>query len=58
MSINIEDSPKAWIYTRVANKQRENELKKQKEDLVTFATEKGYRIIGTSEDIGSGLDYE
>lgn len=58
MSINIEDSPKAWIYTRVANKQGENELKKQKEDLITFATKKGYKIIGTSEDIGSGLDYE
>lgn len=58
MSIKIEDSSKGvWIYSRVANKQGENELEKQKVELITFAKEKGYEIIGSSQDIGSGLDY-
>lgn len=59
MCVKIEDSPKgAWVYSRVGNKSSIYELEKQKDELIAFGKAKGYKIIGASQDIGSGLDYD
>lgn len=60
MCEKTDHSPKrVWIYSRIAHdKQGESELEKQKENLIAYAKEKGFKIVGTSEDVGSGLDYD
>lgn len=58
MSIYIDNSPKrVWIYCRV-DSDAQIVVNEQKENLIAFAEQKGFVIIGNSEDIGSGLNYD
>ena len=46
---------KAWIYYRVANGDPEA-VENQKRELLNYAENNGYEVIGESYDIGSGND--
>lgn len=50
---------RAWIYCRIdAPEDTHGALKGQKKELVDYAEQMGFEIVGESEDLGSGLDYE
>jgi putative resolvase len=53
-----QQAPKnrAVIYARVSSADQRGELKRQREMLRKYAEEKGYRVVGTFQDIGSGLN--
>jgi DNA invertase Pin-like site-specific DNA recombinase len=49
-------SKNAWIYCRVANN-AQSIIETQHEELIRFANQHGFNIVGISQDVGSGLDY-
>ncbi|TDA30720.1 MAG: IS607 family transposase [Hadesarchaea archaeon] len=53
-----QQAPKnrAVIYARVSSADQRGELKRQREMLRKYAEEKGYRVVGTFQDIASGLN--
>lgn len=48
--------PVACIYARVAAAENRDNLEKQAERLVSYATAKGYRIYKVVKEVGSGLN--
>ncbi len=49
---------RAWIYCRIdAPEDTHGALKGQKKELIDYAEQMGFEVIGCSEDIGSGLDF-
>jgi len=52
-----ESQQRAWIYCRIdAPEDTHGALKGQKKELMDYAEQMGFVVVGESEDIGSGLD--
>lgn len=52
-----ESQKRAWIYCRIdAPEDSHGALKGQKKELMDYAEQMGFTVVGESEDIGSGLD--
>lgn len=50
---------RAWIYCRIdAPEDTHGVLKGQKKELMDYAEQMGFVVVGESEDIGSGLDFD
>lgn len=50
---------RAWAYCRIdAPEDTHGALKGQKKELMDYAEQMGFEVVGSSEDIGSGLDFE
>lgn len=49
----------AWIYCRIdAPEDTHGALKGQYERLETYAAQMGFAVVGSSQDLGSGLNFE
>lgn len=54
-----ETQQRAWIYCRIdAPEDTHGALKGQKKELMDYAEQMGFVVVGESEDIGSGLDFD
>lgn len=54
-----ESRQRAWIYCRIdAPEDTHGALKGQKKELMDYAEQMGFVVIGESEDIGSGLEFD
>lgn len=54
-----ESRQRAWIYSRIdAPEDTHGALKGQKKELMDYAEQMGFVVVGESEDIGSGLDFD
>jgi len=54
-----ESQQRAWIYSRIdAPEDTHGALKGQKKELINYAEQMSFVVVGESEDIGSGLDYD
>lgn len=54
----MEQKKRAWIYCRIdAPEDTHGALKGQKKELSDYAEQMDFVIVGESEDLGSGLDY-
>ena len=54
-----ESQQRAWIYCRIdAPEDTHGALKGQKKELINYAEQMSFVVVGESEDIGSGLDYD
>ncbi|KJR45592.1 hypothetical protein UF75_4027 [Desulfosporosinus sp. I2] len=50
---------RAWIYCRIdAPEDAHGAMKGQKKELMDYAEQMGFLVVGESEDIGSGLDFD
>ena len=50
---------RAWIYCRIdAPEDTHGSLKGQKKELFDYAEQLGIAVVGSSEDIGSGLNFD
>lgn len=50
---------RAWIYCRIdAPEDTHGVLKGQKKELMDYSEQMGFVVVGESEDIGSGLDFD
>lgn len=55
----MEQKNRAWTYCRIdAPEDIHGRLKGQKKELMDYAEQMGFEVVGSSEDIGSGLDFE
>jgi DNA invertase Pin-like site-specific DNA recombinase len=55
----MEKKNRAWTYCRIdAPEDTHDALKGQKKELMDYAEQMGFAVIGSSEDIGSGLSFE
>ncbi|HBI74158.1 MAG TPA: recombinase [Lachnospiraceae bacterium] len=53
------DKKSAWIYCRIdALEDTQGALKGQYEKLETYAAQMGFAILGSSQDLGSGLNLD
>lgn len=53
------DKKFAWIYCRIdAPEDTHGALKGQYERLETYAAQMGFAVIGSSQDLGSGLNFD
>lgn len=53
------DRKSAWIYCRIdAPEDIHGALKGQYERLETYAAQMGFAVIGSSQDLGSGLNFD
>jgi DNA invertase Pin-like site-specific DNA recombinase len=53
------DQKSAWIYCRIdAPEDTHGALKGQYERLETYATQMGFVVVGSSQDLGSGLNFD
>ena len=53
------DQKSAWIYCRIdAPEDTHGALKGQYERLETYATQMGFIVVGSSQDLDSGLNFE
>ena len=53
------DNQSAWIYCRIdAPEDTHGALKGQYERLETYATQMGFVVVGSSQDLGSGLHFD
>ena len=54
----MDTKQKAWLYCRIdAPEDTHGALKKQKEKLDGYARQMDFEVVGASEDLSSGLDY-
>ena len=54
----MDTKQKAWLYCRIdAPEDMQGALKDQKEKLDGYARQMGFEVVGASEDLGSGLDF-
>ena len=57
--LNHRSQMRAWIYCRIdAPEDTHGALKGQKKELMGYAEQMGFAIVGESEDIGNGLDFD
>jgi len=55
----MEQKNRAWTYGRIdAPEDAHGRLKGQKKELFDYAEQMGFEVVGSSEDLGSGLDFE
>ncbi len=53
------DQKSAWIYYRIdAPEDTHGALKGQYEKLETYSAQMGFAVIGSSQDLGSGLNFD
>lgn len=53
----MEQKNRAWLYCRIdAPEDTHGTLKGQKKELMDYAEQMGYEVVGESGDLGSGLD--
>ncbi|BCJ96516.1 hypothetical protein acsn021_40850 [Anaerocolumna cellulosilytica] len=53
------DKKSAWIYCRIdAPEDTHGALKGQYERLETYAAQIGFAVVGSSQDLGSGLNFD
>jgi DNA invertase Pin-like site-specific DNA recombinase len=53
------DNKSAWIYCRIdAPEDTHGALKGQYERLETYAAQMGFAVVGSSQDLGSGLHFD
>lgn len=53
------DKKSAWIYCRIdAPEDTHGALKGQYEQLETYAEQMGFAVVGSSQDLGSGLNFK
>ena len=53
------DKKSAWIYCRIdAPEDTHGALKGQYERLETYAAQMGFPVVGSSQDLGSGLNFD
>lgn len=54
----MDEMKRAWIYCRIdAPEDAHGSLKGQKKELFDYAQQLGMAVVGSSEDIGSGLNF-
>jgi hypothetical protein len=54
-----ENQQRAWVYCRIDTPEdTHGALKGQKKELINYAEQMSFVVVGESEDIGSGLDYD
>jgi DNA invertase Pin-like site-specific DNA recombinase len=55
----MEKQKRAWIYCRIdAPEDAHGSLKKQKKELFDYAEQMDFAVCGSSEDIGSPMDFD
>lgn len=55
----MEQRKRAWIYCRIdAPEDAHGILKTQKKELLSYAEQMGFEVIGSSDDLGNGLTPE
>lgn len=55
----MNDRKRAWIYCRIdAPEDIHDQLKGQREELITYADQMGAEVVGESQDFGSGLQLD
>ena len=55
----MDENKRAWTYCRIdAPEDAHGRLKGQKKELFDYAEQMGFEVVGSSEDLGSGLDFE
>lgn len=55
----MDQKKRAWIYCRIdAPEDTHGALKNQRKLLVDYADQMGFVMVGCSEDLGSGMDFE
>lgn len=53
------DQKSAWVYCRIdAPEDTHGALKGQYERLETYASQMGFSVVGSSQDLGSGLNFD
>lgn len=53
-----ENQQRAWIYCRIdAPEDTHGAMKGQKKELMDYAEQMGFEVVGESEDLGSGLNF-
>jgi DNA invertase Pin-like site-specific DNA recombinase len=56
---NREEQKRAWTYSRIdAPDDAHGRLKSQKKELYDYAEQLGFVVVGSSEDLSSGLDFK
>jgi hypothetical protein len=56
---NHQEQKKAWVYCRIdAPEDAHGALKGQKKELVDYAEQMGFEVVGCSEDLGSGMEFD
>lgn len=54
-----DQKKRAWLYCRIdAPEDAHGILKTQKKELLDYAEQMGFEVVGASEDLGSGLIYD
>lgn len=54
-----ENQQRAWLYCRIdAPEDTHGTLKGQKKELMDYAEQMGFEIVGESKDLGNGLDFD
>lgn len=54
----MNEEKRAWTYCRInAPEDPEGRLEMQKKELMDYAEKMGFKVVGGSEDLGSGLDF-
>jgi DNA invertase Pin-like site-specific DNA recombinase len=52
----LDDRKRAWIYCRIdAPEDMHGQLKGQRVELITYADQMRFEVVGESQDLGSGL---
>lgn len=55
----MDEKKRAWTYCRIdAPEDAHGRLKGQKKELFDYAEQMDFEVVGSSEDLGSGLDFE
>lgn len=56
---NQHEQKKAWVYCRIdAPEDTHGALKGQKKELMDYAEQMGFEVVGCSEDLGSGMEFD
>ncbi|MCQ1530087.1 recombinase family protein [Lutispora saccharofermentans] len=56
---NHQEQKKAWVYCRIdAPEDAHGALKGQKKELMDYAEQMGFEVVGCSEDLGSGMEFD
>lgn len=56
---NQQEQKNAWIYCRIdAPEDNHGTMKGQKKELMDYAEQMGFEVVGCSEDLGSGMDFD
>lgn len=55
----MEQKNRAWTYCRIdAPEDTHGALKGQKKELMDYAGQMGFEVVGCSEDLGSGMEFD